>query len=205
MFDRPVRLGVMARARGQLAAVHRAQFAAERLPGHAEPELVPDPLAHVDQPPPDPRRGRQARARSDHRRSRSPAGRCCRAASRAISAARCSSSSRDGWPGALRSIKPSGPCALHRTTQSRMNPVPDDLQPHAAERCGPAACLSLMDPGQRQQAARLASVLAPASLLTRDATRRRVASTSGRSGIGMAPSSSLASLGSAPDRLGRPP
>src|SRR5580704_13841854 len=37
----------------------------------------------------------------------------------AASAARCSSLSRDGWPGALRSISPPGPCALNRRTQSR--------------------------------------------------------------------------------------
>jgi hypothetical protein len=37
----------------------------------------------------------------------------------AASAARCGSFSRDGWPGALRSISPSGPSALNRSTQSR--------------------------------------------------------------------------------------
>src|SRR5918993_2740679 len=37
----------------------------------------------------------------------------------AASAARCASLSRDGWPGALRSISPSGPSALNRSTQSR--------------------------------------------------------------------------------------
>jgi hypothetical protein len=37
----------------------------------------------------------------------------------AASAARCVSLSRDGWPGALRSISPPGPPALNRSTQSR--------------------------------------------------------------------------------------
>jgi hypothetical protein len=37
----------------------------------------------------------------------------------AASAARCASSSRDGWPGALRSLSPPGPSALNRSTQSR--------------------------------------------------------------------------------------
>jgi|Tabmets4t2r2_1033128.scaffolds.fasta_scaffold63757_1 hypothetical protein len=35
------------------------------------------------------------------------------------SALRCASVSRGGCPGALRSIRPSGPCALNFTTQSR--------------------------------------------------------------------------------------
>jgi hypothetical protein len=34
-------------------------------------------------------------------------------------AARCVSLRRDGWPGALRSISPSGPWALNFSTQSR--------------------------------------------------------------------------------------
>jgi hypothetical protein len=37
----------------------------------------------------------------------------------AASAARCTSFSRDGRPGALPSISPSGPRALNRITQSR--------------------------------------------------------------------------------------
>ena len=37
----------------------------------------------------------------------------------AASAARCASLSRDGWPGALRSIGPSGPSASNRGTRSR--------------------------------------------------------------------------------------
>jgi hypothetical protein len=37
----------------------------------------------------------------------------------AASAARCASFSRDGRPGALRSIRPPGPSALNRSTQSR--------------------------------------------------------------------------------------
>ena len=37
----------------------------------------------------------------------------------AARAARCSSFNRDGWPGALRSIRPAAPFSFHRSTQSR--------------------------------------------------------------------------------------
>ena len=86
-------------------------------------------------------------------------------------------------------------------------PVPDDLQRHAADRCGlghrracaRAARLSVVDRGQRQQTTRLASAFARAR---RAAQARRAAS--GRSQIGMAHSFSVASLETDLDRLGKP-
>ena len=44
MLDRALGLGVMARPGGELAVAERAQLAAQRLPGDANPELLPYPL-----------------------------------------------------------------------------------------------------------------------------------------------------------------
>src|SRR5205814_7558603 len=67
----------------------------------ADPEFLPDPLAQIDQPP---------AHDTINRRPLSIA---------AFSAARWVSFSFEGWPGALRSISPSGPWALNLITQSR--------------------------------------------------------------------------------------
>ena len=44
-------LRVVLRSRGELAEPHGAQFPAERLPAHRHPELIPQPLRQIDQPP----------------------------------------------------------------------------------------------------------------------------------------------------------
>ena len=44
-------LRVVLRSRGELAEPHGAQFPAERLPAHGHPELIPQPLRQIDQPP----------------------------------------------------------------------------------------------------------------------------------------------------------
>ena len=46
-------LSMMARTRRELAITHGAQFPAQRLLGHDDPELLEDPLAEIDDPPPD--------------------------------------------------------------------------------------------------------------------------------------------------------
>ena len=70
----------------------------------------------------------------------------------AASAARCASFSRAGCPGALRSIRPSRPCALNLTTQSRTtcNPTPPILAASvrpapSKSRQGPAVVVALTD------------------------------------------------------------
>ena len=42
---------MVARARRKLAIAHRAQLAAQRLPGDDDAELLEDPLAEIDDPP----------------------------------------------------------------------------------------------------------------------------------------------------------
>ena len=70
------------------------------------------------------------------------------------SAARCSSFSRDGCPGALRSISPSGPCALNFSTQSRTI-----CSGHPADLAPPGAAPSVIDRRQRQQPPHLVGIL----------------------------------------------
>ncbi len=41
----------MLRSRGEFAEPHGAQLPAERLPAHGHPELIPQPLRQIDQPP----------------------------------------------------------------------------------------------------------------------------------------------------------
>src|SRR5829696_3795009 len=95
MLDRPFGPGVVARAGGELPV--------QRLVGHRDPELLPQPLARVDEAP-------------AHHAVDAGVGPL---SITAASAARCVSFSRGGCPGALRSASPSGPRALNRSTQSR--------------------------------------------------------------------------------------
>src|SRR5205807_10460627 len=95
--------GMMTRAGGQLAVAHGTQFAAQGLLGDADPEFLPDPLH---------------RSISRQRTTPSTAG-IGPLSIAAFSAARWVSFSFEGWPGALRSISPSGPRALNLITQSR--------------------------------------------------------------------------------------
>ena len=57
----------MARTRRELAVTHGAQFPAQRLLGHDDPELLEDPLAEIDDPPPDDAVNRRDRAALDDR------------------------------------------------------------------------------------------------------------------------------------------
>jgi hypothetical protein len=51
MLDRSLSLGMVARPSAKLAIAKAAQLATQRLPGDANPELLPQPLAEIDQPP----------------------------------------------------------------------------------------------------------------------------------------------------------
>ena len=88
-----------------------------------------------------------------------------------------SSLSRGGVPGALPSIRPSGPSALNA-----QHPVPHDLQPDPADARRIAAIAAVIDHGQSQQAAGLIGIpRTPAP-----EARNRAASKSSRSAIAAA-------------------
>ena len=93
----------MAGASRELAITHGAQFAAQRLLGDDDAEFLENPLAEIDDPPAHDPVNRRDRAALDDRGERG--------AMRVVQPRRLS--------GGLRSIKPSGPCALNFITQSR--------------------------------------------------------------------------------------
>jgi len=68
MFDGPIGLGVMTRPGRELSIIHRPQFSAQRLLGDTDSEVVPKPLAQIDQPPPHHPVDSGDRAALDHRR-----------------------------------------------------------------------------------------------------------------------------------------
>jgi len=98
----------------EFAIAHLAQFAAQSLHGDGEAELLKHPLSQIDQPP----------AHDTWIAGVGPSSIIF------SSAARCASLSFDGWPGALRSMRPSGPWALNFN-----HPVAHDLQRHIADLC----------------------------------------------------------------------
>src|ERR1700739_1218162 len=51
MLDRSLRLGMMARPSGEPAITQAVQLTAQRLSGDADPKLLPQPLAEIDQTP----------------------------------------------------------------------------------------------------------------------------------------------------------
>ena len=51
MLDRSLGLGMMAWPSTELAIAQATQLATQRLPGNTDPELLPQPLAEIDQPP----------------------------------------------------------------------------------------------------------------------------------------------------------
>ena len=94
---------MMAGAGRELAVAHGAQFPAHRLLGDPHPELLPDPLAEIDETP-----------------AHDPVDGGCRPGLDQLGQrlAVLGRQSR-GRAGALRSIRPAGPWALNFTTQSR--------------------------------------------------------------------------------------
>ena len=157
----PVGLGMMARPGRELAIAHGAQFAAQRLLGDRDAGTPPTATG-TDRS--------AASARPHGWPGIGPLSII------AASAARCASFSRGGWPGALRSISPSGPCGVEP-----QHPVADDLQRHPADPSRLAARCPLVDRRQRQQPPRLGRIL---RLPRRGA--QSAASKSVLSGIGMA-------------------
>ena len=147
--DRPFGLGMVARAGGELAPAHGAQFAAQRLLGDADPELLPQPPAQVDETPPHHAVHRRDRAALERRRQRRPVG--------------------VAQPRRLaRSLAVDQP--LRAMGIELQHPVPDDLPRHAADprRLGPRR--SVVDGGHRQKAPRLRGILRPSCRRTQ--TRR---------------------------------
>jgi len=98
----------------------------------------------------------------------------------AASAARCAPLSRGAWPGALRSMRPSGPPEFEL-----QHPVANDLQRHAADlgRLRPRG--AVIDRRQRQKPSSLRAVLGP---LRRRSRRLRVKISPKRDGHGEPPS-----------------
>jgi hypothetical protein len=66
-LDGARRLRVVTRSRRQLAVAHRSQLAAERLLRDDDRELIPDPLAKIDDPPTDYAMHRRDRTVLHHR------------------------------------------------------------------------------------------------------------------------------------------
>jgi hypothetical protein len=66
-LDGTRRLGVMTRARRQLAIAHRSQLSAQRLLRHGDLVFLPEPLAEIDDPPADHLMHRRDRTVLDHR------------------------------------------------------------------------------------------------------------------------------------------
>jgi hypothetical protein len=140
MLDRALGLGVVARPGGELAEAHGAQLAAERLLGDRDPELLPQPLAQVDEAPAHHAVDGGRRAALDRRRQRRPV--------RVV---------QPGWlAGGLAVAQPARALGVEP-----QHPVADDLQRHPADpgRLGPRR--PVVDRRQRQQPARLRGVLRP--------------------------------------------
>ena len=140
----------MAWARRQLAVAHRPQFAAERLLRDDDRELVPDPLAKIDDAPADHTVNGRNGAAVDRRRQRNPMP---PVEQRWLS--RCLAIYQTPWPVC---IEP-------------QHPVPDDLPRHPAHLGCLGARRPVVDGCERQQAADLLGVLA---LARRQTHARRV-------------------------------
>ena len=93
LLDRAGGLSGMARTSRKFAIAHGAQFAAQCLPDDHDAEFLVNPLAEINDPPPHDAMNSRDRAALDDW----------------AKAARWASFSRGACPGALRSIRPSGP------------------------------------------------------------------------------------------------
>jgi hypothetical protein len=139
IFHRSSDLGVMTRTRGQLAIAERTQLAAQRLPGDADPEFLPDPLAQIDNPPANDTMHRRDRSALDDRRQCGP----------------------------VRVIQPrrlAGRATVDQTVRAATvelhHPVPHDLARYPANAGGLRTCRSIINRCQRQQTACLRRFLA---------------------------------------------
>ena len=139
----------MTRASGEFAVAHGAQFPAQGLLGDRHPELLKQPLRQIDKTPSYDAMDGGDRAALDHLRD---------------SVARWSLSF-EGWPGALRSIRPSEPRPLnHLPSRGRS-------EHNTADPRGLAPRRTVVDRRKRQKPTRLRSVL---RLLCQSAEPRRI-------------------------------
>ena len=169
----------MARARRQLAIAHRAQFAAERLLGDADPELVPQPLAKIDDAP---------AHDAVHRRDRPALDHCCqRRPMRLVQPRRLARRLAVDQPIRAICVEP-------------QHPVPDDLARHAADLRRLGTRGPVIDRREGEQAAHLVGILARAR---RQAGMRPVIIRAKWDRHGE--TSRFASLKSAPPRVGEAP
>ena len=120
----------MARAGRELAIAERAQFAAQRRLADRDPKLLPDPQGEILQPPANHAMDRRRRAVLNH---------LCHGLALAVV-------QLAGVPGSLavdQAFRPAGVEPHH--------PVPDGLQPDAADLRGFGPRAAIVDLGQRQQ------------------------------------------------------
>jgi hypothetical protein len=138
MLDRSLGLGMMARPRAELAIAQRAKLTAQRLPGHADAELLPQPLTEIDQPPPHNIVDRGDRTVLDHGHQRLPMR-----FGQSRLGARC--------------------LAVDQTIRSfrvePQHPVPDDLQPDIADTRRVPATAAIIDLRQSQKPTGLSRIL----------------------------------------------
>lgn len=130
---------MMPRPGRQLAIPHRTQLASERLPGHADAEVLPQPLAQIDDPPAHHAVHGRDRAVLDHRPER-----------RAMRVVQ-----QRGLTGRLAVDQPVRPVLVELE-----HPVANDLQGHAADPGCLGAGGSLIDCRQSQEPPGLARILA---------------------------------------------
>jgi hypothetical protein len=144
LLDRAFGLRVMTWTRRQFAIPHRTQLATQRLLGHADLELVPQPLAEIDDPPPHDAVDRRNWPALDQL--------CKRCAMRVTEPRRLSRRFTVDQP-------------FRAVGVELQHPVANDLQCHAADLGRLRARRSVVDRSQREQAAYLVGVLALARQL----------------------------------------
>src|SRR5476649_1660593 len=131
---------MMTRAGRQLAIAHSAQFAAERLLGDRDTELLEYPLCEIDQPPAHNAMDRRNWAVLDHPGDRLALGVI----------------EFGGLPRRLAVQQPVGPASVEA-----QHPVPDDMKSYSADLRRFGARRTVVDRSKRQQAPSLGAILRP--------------------------------------------
>src|SRR5665811_1119895 len=131
---------MMTRAGRQLAIAHSAQFAAERLLGDRDTELLEYPLCEIDQPPAHHAMDRRNWAVLDHPGDRLALGII----------------ELGGLPRRLAVQQPVGPASVEA-----QHPVPDDLKSYSADLRRFGARRTVVDRSKRQKAPSLGAILRP--------------------------------------------
>ena len=138
MLNRSFGLGMMARPCTELAITQRAHFATKRLPGDADPEFLPQPLAQINQPPAYDTMDSGDRTALDDARQRLPMH------------------LRQSGVGAGR-LPVDQPIRSIRVEPQ--HPVPNDLQPDIADTSRVAPTAAIVDLRKSQQAAGLSRII----------------------------------------------